>query len=199
MIDSLFSILQGHIAHLAAHSNGNHVILRCLQCIPELYCTPLFEELVQHCIEVLPLLSPHSQIATQRHGCCVIQQFFLRAPSLFRDRLMNAIVHEAHLLITNPFGNYVVQVLFSSLSSHFQFVLERGRPEERELLTRSVFGHVVEYSCQKYSSNVIEKVIVLADEQVRYQIICEIVGSPHFPAILHHNVRAEGSVHCVVC
>ncbi|CBK21935.2 uncharacterized protein [Blastocystis hominis] len=166
MIDSLFAALQGHIAHLAAHPNGNHVILRCLQSIPESFCTPLFEELVQHCID----------IATHRHGCCVIQQFFLRAPPLYRNRLMNAILHEAHLLITNPFGNYVVQ-----------FVLERGRPEERELLTRSVFGHVVEYSCQKYSSNVIEKVIVLADEQVRYQIICEIVGSPHFPAILHHN------------
>ena len=76
-------------------------------------------------------------------------------------------------------------------------MLERGRPEERELLTRSVFGHVVEYSCQKYSSNVIEKVIVLADEQVRYQIICEIVGSPHFPAILHHNVGGSAlSAYC---
>lgn len=69
MIDSLFSVLQGHIAHLAAHSNGNHVILRCLQCIPEPYCTPLFEELVQHCIEVayasppLTLRSPRSAMA----------------------------------------------------------------------------------------------------------------------------------------
>lgn len=129
MIDSLFSILQGHIAHLAAHSNGNHVILRCLQCIPELYCTPLFEELVQHCIEVLPLFSPHSQIATQRHGCCVIQQFFLRAPSLFRDRLMNAIVHEAHLLTTNPFGNYVVQVLFFALVSRFSSCWSEDAPK----------------------------------------------------------------------
>ena len=56
---------------------------------------------------------------------------------------------------------------------------------------RQAFGHVVEYSCQKYSSNVIEKIIGLADEPVRYQIICEIVGSPHFPAILHHNVEIE--------
>ena len=129
MIDSLFSILQGHIAQLAAHSNGNHVILRCLQCIPEPYCTPLFEELVQHCIEVPPLLSPHLQIATQRHGCCVIQQFFLRAPPLFRDRLMNAIVHEAYLLTTNPFGNYVVQVLFFALVSCFSSCWSEDAPK----------------------------------------------------------------------
>lgn len=69
MIDSLFSALQGHIAHLAAHTNGNHVILRCLQSIPESFCTPLYEELVQHCIEVplflaSPNLSRSPRIAT---------------------------------------------------------------------------------------------------------------------------------------
>ena len=47
----------------------------------------------------------------------MIQQFFLRAPPAFHDRLMNAILHEAHLLITNPFGNYVIQVL-ASLAFH---------------------------------------------------------------------------------
>ena len=52
MIDSLFSILQGHIAHLAAHSNGNHVIQRCLSHKLEEYKVDVYEEVVKSCVEV---------------------------------------------------------------------------------------------------------------------------------------------------
>ena len=52
MATRIIHALQGHIAQLASHSNGNHVIQRCLQTFSESVCRPLYEELVDHCIEV---------------------------------------------------------------------------------------------------------------------------------------------------
>lgn len=132
-----------------------------------------------------------------RHGCCIIQQCFTTAPDRFHRTLVDAIVRDASLLLVDPFGNYVVQVL-ERVEDHVQFVLEHGSDKERARLIQTAFGKIVDYSCQKYSSNVIEKIIVLGDENVRYRIIEEIITSPHFPAVLHHSVGI-GQACDIVC
>ena len=52
MVQDIMDALRGHIAALSSHSNGNHVIQRCLQHMPEGYRVYVFEGVVKSCVEV---------------------------------------------------------------------------------------------------------------------------------------------------
>ena len=58
-------------------------------------------------------------------------------------------------------------------------------------MARSVLGHVVEYCCQKYSSNVVERAILLGDEDLSEAIVMEIVQCSHLEMLLHHEVGMD--------
>ena len=52
-------------------------------------------------------------------------------------------------------------------------------------------GHYVELSKQKYSSNVVEKAILLNDDELTTKITEEIVASQEVEMLLHHSVRVR--------
>ncbi|KAK8806494.1 hypothetical protein WA588_003061 [Blastocystis sp. NMH] len=164
MVKDIMDALRGNIASLSSHSNGNHVIQRCLQHMPDEYRVDVFEEVVKSCME----------ISTHRHGCCVVQRCLDSAPKKYHDMLLNAIVEHSVELICNPFGNYVIQ-----------YLIEKGEPSESERITRCVLGKVSELSRQKYSSNVIEKILTCAKPAVRGEIVNEIATSPNLRELLH--------------
>lgn len=120
----------------------------------------------------------------QRHGCCVVQRCLDSAPKKYRDMMLDAIVNSAVMLIRDPFGNYVIQ-----------FLIEKGKPSEKERIARCVLGKVVSLSCEKYSSNVIEKILLFAPDSVRNEVVKELAECPNLRDILHHNVPAPPGAH----
>ena len=64
-------------------------------------------------------------------------------------------------------------------------MIEHGKTEEADRITRCVLGRVSELSCQKYSSNVIEKILSCATTNVRGEIIVEIANSAKLRELLH--------------
>lgn len=52
MVKMIMDALRGHIAVLSSDSNGNHVIQRCLQYMPEQYRIDVFREVVNSCVDV---------------------------------------------------------------------------------------------------------------------------------------------------
>lgn len=164
MVKMIMDALRGHIAVLSSDSNGNHVIQRCLQYMPEQYRIDVFREVVNSCVD----------ISTHRHGCCVVQRCLDSAPAEYHSLLLDAIVKNSYELICNPFGNYVIQ-----------YLIEHGKTEEADRITRCVLGRVSELSCQKYSSNVIEKILSCATTNVRGEIIVEIANSAKLRELLH--------------
>ena len=52
-------------------------------------------------------------------------------------------------------------------------------------------SHYVELSKQKYSSNVVERVILLGDEDLSEAIVMEIVQCSHLELLLHHDVGID--------
>lgn len=113
----------------------------------------------------------------QRHGCCVVQRCLDNAPEKYHDMMLDAIVSSAVKLICDPFGNYVIQ-----------YLIEKGEDSEKERIARCVLGKVVDLSCQKYSSNVIEKILLYAPESVRSEVVMELAECPNLRNILHHDV-----------
>lgn len=61
---------------------------------------------------------------------------------------MTEIIQHALTLVQDPFGNYVVQ-----------YVLDLGEANFSDQLIRRFIGHVSYLSVQKFSSNVMEKVL----------------------------------------
>ena len=58
-------------------------------------------------------------------------------------------------LMQNPFGNYVIQ-----------YVMEHGSRHDANSLAECTFGNIPLLMCQKFSSNVIEKLFAYADEDM---------------------------------
>jgi hypothetical protein len=47
------------------------------------------------------------EVATHRHGCCVLQRCIDHASDLQRVQLVNEITFNALTLVQDPYGNYV--------------------------------------------------------------------------------------------
>ena len=82
-----------------------------------------------------------------KNGCCSIQKCIeLATPSNQREFIKN-ITQNCHILITDPYGNYLVQ-----------FVLDMKNFEDNKYIIKRFSNDIAFYCKQKYSSNVVEKV-----------------------------------------
>ncbi|XP_010257692.1 PREDICTED: uncharacterized protein LOC104597686 [Nelumbo nucifera] len=157
------SSLKPGIVMLIKNMNGNHVAARCLQHLMPEYCEFLFEAATGHCVE----------LATDRHGCCVLQKCLGHSDGEQRRRMICEITSNALLLSQDPFGNYVVQ-----------YVFELRMPWATMDVLNQLEGNYAYLSMQKYSSNVVEKCLKYAAEEHRPQIIQELINTSRLDQIL---------------
>ncbi|KAH7837795.1 hypothetical protein Vadar_018059 [Vaccinium darrowii] len=157
------SSLKPGIVTVIKNMNGNHVAQRCLQYLMPEYCEFLFEAAIDNCVE----------LATDRHGCCVLQKCLSHADGDQRHRLISKITSNALILSQDPFGNYVVQ-----------FIFEIHAPWATVDILDQLEGSYGDLSMQKYSSNVVEKCLKYAGEERRSCIIKELVNTPRLDQIM---------------
>jgi hypothetical protein len=148
--------LANHVVTLIQDLNGNHVIQRCLNKLPPQDNQFIYDSVSQtgHCVEV----------ATHRHGCCVLQRCIDHASESQKMQLIGEIIANALVLVQDPYGNYVVQ-----------YVLDLPYQGVASELAMRFIGHVPILSTQKFSSNVIEKCLNVANLPTRAAIIQEII------------------------
>lgn len=103
-----------------------------------IYCKFIYDAVMDHCIAV----------GTHRHGCCVLQRCVDHASPAQKVALVSCITAHAITLVQDPFGNYVVQ-----------YILDLDEPKLAEPLICRFKTKVCLLSKQKFSSNVIEKVV----------------------------------------
>ncbi|CAN8253013.1 unnamed protein product [Cochlearia groenlandica] len=186
-ISMIMSSLKHGVVTLIKNVNGNHVVQRCLQYLLP-YCEKfLFEAVITHCVE----------LATDRHGCCVLQKCIGSSNGEQKQHLVSEIASNALLLSQDPFGNYVLQYVF-------ELKLEWATNEILEQLE----GNYTELSMQKCSSNVVEKCLKLADDKHIGSIIGELISYGGFDQVMldpygNYVVQAalklsKGSVHSVL-
>ncbi|OBZ85802.1 Pumilio domain-containing protein C6G9.14 [Choanephora cucurbitarum] len=164
-IHTVVAALRPHVVTLIKDLNGNHVIQKCLSCLSS-HNQFIYDVVCQHCIEV----------ASHKHGCCVLQRCFDHATALQKDQLVHEIAQHALTLVQNAFGNYVVQ-----------YVLELGVPEYSESIIQPFIGQVCLLSIQKFSSNVIENCIRTAQPKTRRLLIAELLDPIVTQRLLHDS------------
>ncbi|CAM9936106.1 unnamed protein product [Ectocarpus fasciculatus] len=147
------SALRDATVPLCLDTNGNHVVQRLLQHLAPTDNAFVFEMLAEACVPV----------ATHRHGCCVIQRA-IDAATVDQSRLLVSQVSKHALqLMQDPYGNYVVQ-----------YVLGICSRDEAVTLVNVPIGKVAMLSMQKFSSNVIEKCMDRASEEMIVKYVHEL-------------------------
>lgn len=88
------------VLELSLNLHGNHVIQLCLDHLTrEEHKEHIHRTVLHHC----------AVIATDKHGCCVIQKILGAPNSRIRRALVNVSLSQLDQLINDQFGNYVVQ------------------------------------------------------------------------------------------
>ncbi|KAL8265333.1 hypothetical protein R6Q59_023463 [Mikania micrantha] len=148
--------LDGHFIKCVCDQNGNHVMQKCIECLPP----ENIKRVISSFRGQVAALSKHS------YGCRVMQRVLERSTdALHIQFIVDEILDSAFDLVQDQYGNYVTQ-----------YVLKRGKPEERSQIIHKLAGHVVKLSQHKFASNVIEKCLEYGDEAARKIIIEEIIG-----------------------
>ncbi|XP_077243027.1 pumilio homolog 12-like [Tasmannia lanceolata] len=161
-LSMVVSSLDPDIVTLIKDTNGNHVAQCLLNLGPE-YNEFLLDAATAHCVE----------LATDRHGCCVIQKCIHKSDGDRKHHLMSEIASNALVLSQNLYGNYVVQC-----------VIELRVPWVMASVLDQLRGNYGYLSVQKYSSNVVENCLKTANEDQRAQIIQELMNNSRFGQIL---------------
>ncbi|KAI3697023.1 hypothetical protein L6452_29724 [Arctium lappa] len=157
------SALKPGIIVLMKNMNGNHVAQRFLQYLKPEFNEFIFEAATVKCIE----------LATDRHGCCVLQKCLSHSDGEPRRRLVREITSNALILSQDPYGNYVVQ-----------YVFELQVPWATAAILDQLEGNCGDLAMQKYSSNVVEKCLKYAREERRVCIINELMNNPRLDQIM---------------
>ena len=152
-IGQVAATLQQHAQQLITDMNGNHVIQRFLSA-----CSPVLNQFIYDavCANIFP-------VATNRHGCCVLQRCIDSASEFQRESLVSCIVDNAVALVQDAYGNYAVQ-----------YVLDLNLPTVNARLGHIFTQQIVVLSEQKFSSNVIEKCLQQNKPEVQELMIREI-------------------------
>jgi hypothetical protein len=165
-IHSIIVALSLHVVVLIKDLNGNHVIQKCLNKLAPEDNQFIYNAVAANCVEV----------ATHRHGCCVLQRCIDHASDHQRIQLVNEITYNALTLVQDPYGNYVVQYILDLNDSRFS-----------DAIIRQFFGNVCALSVQKFSSNVIEKCVRVAEPSTRKLLIDEFLNRTRLEKLLRDS------------
>ncbi|KAJ4485495.1 ARM repeat-containing protein [Lentinula aciculospora] len=165
-IHSIILALSLHVVVLIKDLNGNHVIQKCLNKLSPEDNQFIYNAVAANCVEV----------ATHRHGCCVLQRCIDHASDPQRIQLVNEITFNALTLVQDPYGNYVVQYILDLNDNRFS-----------DAVIRQFAGNVCALSVQKFSSNVIEKCIRVAEHNTRKMLIEELLNRTRLEKLLRDS------------
>lgn len=165
-IHSIIVALSLHVVVLIKDLNGNHVIQKCLNKLAPEDNQFIYNAVAANCVEV----------ATHRHGCCVLQRCIDHASDHQRIQLVNEITYNALTLVQDPYGNYVVQYILDLNDNRFS-----------DAVIRQFTGNICALSVQKFSSNVIEKCIRVAEHNTRKMIIEELLNRSRLEKLLRDS------------
>ncbi|KAA8895705.1 armadillo-type protein [Sphaerosporella brunnea] len=155
-VETIVHALESKVVELIQDLNGNHVIQKCLNRLKAEDSQFIFDAVGENCIPV----------GTHRHGCCVLQRCIDHASGLQKIQLIQRITNHSLELVQDAFGNYVVQ-----------YILDLGEPTLSEPVILKFRGMICDLAKQKFSSNVIEKCIRVAEADTKKLLIEEMISS----------------------
>jgi len=151
-IQTFVDVIRPQVIQLAKDAKGNYLIQSFLKQFPPEKNQFIYDSIGDRVVEV----------ATHKVGCTLMNRCIDNANEGQVARLIDRIAQSSLILVQDQFGNYVVQHLLTAAPTH------------NARLIRSLLGHIPELSVQKFSSNVIEKCLQVADPETYDMITSEL-------------------------
>jgi len=145
-----------HVAQLAVHPNGSHVVYAVLERFPKELLSAIFDLCIKEC----------GSLASDPHGLCILKKSMSVAPPDVLVAISEKIVDDALRLADDQYGNYILQHL-----------LELGPTAQLKRLRSAFKGKYAELSRRKCASNVVEKSLKTSDYEWTHEIIGELLQS----------------------
>lgn len=145
-IEMVRRALAADVVRLVKDAHGNHVIQKVLQRFVYSDKQFIYDAVGNECIT----------IARNKQGCCVLQRCLEHASTHQRTTLVGHILNCCLDIVQDPFGNYVLQ-----------YVLGEKDSKINDTIAIAFLPHLVHLSMNKFSSNVMEKVLRGASIQVQ--------------------------------
>ncbi|KPI84497.1 PUF1 putative (PUF1) [Leptomonas seymouri] len=188
-------VLAPSIVEVAKDINGNHSLSKLI--MSSRFCQlgdeeadsaaavavygRIFQKISDNCID----------ICKNRQGCCIIQKCLQHAPEPYHTTIINTVLSNSLKLVQDPFGNYVVQFILDKQQDINGSRKEMddddsalSTPNYTNHIIRQMLHHVAELSCNKFSSNVIEKSLKTSSPDVRQLLIDELTEPHVLPKLL---------------
>ena len=128
-----------------------------------------------------------SSLATHRHGCCVLQKFLDGPYKKLKNDLIQSLVTNCLVLITDQFGNYVIQTV----------LLLNNKKTSSEIALK-IASNVPYYSKHRYSSNVVEKCFDYCGEEEKRMFVNNLSSPEIFEELIlddHGNYVIQKALH----
>ena len=145
--------IQPHFFDLMKNVNGTHIIIKISSTLKSVNIEPLYDCIDENLID----------LATNKHSCSTFQKYITNAKGEHRENLIEKIIENTLILMSDQYGNYLVQFVIS-LNNHLI----------NSKISTFLKNKISYLARQKYSSNVIEKLFHFCDEQTRLNMIKEI-------------------------
>jgi len=189
-VDQLLEALPVDLVEgLARSLTGFHVAVKMLESLPAKEAEVLLDRLCGTAAKALAL-------GTDQWGCCVLKKCIDRSQGETREKIVDAIANGALALVQDAYGNYIVQHLIMLAGQD-----KKGNNADKTT-TIDALGRIVdalkndvyELSRQKFSSNVLEKLLLSASDPDRLKLVngvmnpnCEVQPSEAVRTLLFHQ------------
>lgn len=154
------------VVRLVKDAHGNHVIQKVLQRFDFDDKEYIYRAVSTDCVS----------IAKNKQGCCVLQRSLEHASPRQKAALVDQVLACCLQIVQDPFGNYVLQ-----------YVLEAHDSKINDTIAFAFLPHLVHLSMNKFSSNVMEKVLRGASRPVQVMYMEEMCN----PGIISHLIQDD--------
>ena len=177
LLNYFLEIIKPSTIALLKELNGTHIIQKLLKEHPE-SGDIINKIIVENC----------ANLATHRHGCCVLQKFLDGSYKKLKVELIKSLINNCLVLIIDQFGNYVIQSV----------LLLNDKRASSEIALK-ICDNVPYYSKHRYSSNVVEKCFDYCGDEEKKMFV-EKLSPPEILAELilddHGNYVIQKALHC---
>lgn len=149
LIQRFVTILKPVTVQLINELNGTHVIQKFSDAFPD-YSDFIYEDILNNAL----------LIATHRHGCCVLQRYFIDREEPFCKKLISVLLNDCLGLAVDQFGNYIIQA-----------IMKLSNIDVNNSIAKKMLNNLIHYSKHKYSSNIIEKCFDFCDTSIKQQLL----------------------------
>ena len=150
LIKTFMNLIKPITKEIIIDINGSHILLKLINLNNSYVNNIIFSEIYDNILIIV----------TYKHGCCVLQKCIEKSNENEKKKLFECLIKKGKQLICDQCGNYIIQ-----------YVISLKNDELNKQIVNILNQDLEQYSKQKFSSNVVEKILECCSNDICNDII----------------------------